>query len=51
MVDEKEAPDNFMQNIAPENIESITVLKDSSATAIYKNKGKNGVILIKMKKK
>jgi len=50
MVDGKEAPDNFMQNIAPKNIESITVLKDSSATAIYKTKGKNGVILIKIKK-
>jgi TonB-dependent SusC/RagA subfamily outer membrane receptor len=51
MVDGEEAPDNFMKNIVPENIESITVLKDSSATAIYKTKGKNGVILVKTKKK
>jgi len=51
LVDGEEAPDSFMQNVAPESIESITVLKDSSATAIYKTKGKNGVVLIKMKKK
>jgi len=51
LVDGKEVPDNFMQSVVPESIESITVLKDSSATAIYKTKGKNGVVLVKMKKK
>lgn len=37
-------------NIPPENIESISVLKGESATAVYGEKGKNGVILITMKK-
>jgi TonB-linked SusC/RagA family outer membrane protein len=33
----------------PENVESITVLKDAAATAIYGIEGANGVILIKTK--
>ena len=37
-------------NIAPSNIESIDVLKDASATAIYGSKGSNGVIIINTKK-
>lgn len=37
-------------NIAPSNIESIDVLKDASATAIYGSKGANGVILINTKR-
>ena len=37
-------------NIAPSNIESIEVLKDASATAIYGTKGANGVLLINLKK-
>jgi TonB-dependent SusC/RagA subfamily outer membrane receptor len=37
-------------NIAPSNIESIDVLKDASATAIYGSKGANGVLLINTKK-
>ncbi|MBD5321226.1 MAG: SusC/RagA family TonB-linked outer membrane protein [Bacteroides sp.] len=37
-------------NIAPTNIESIEVLKDASATAIYGSSGANGVILINTKK-
>jgi TonB family protein len=39
-----------IQNISPETIESITVLKNESATAMFGEKGKNGVILIAMKK-
>ena len=35
-----------IQKISPDEIESITVLKDKSATALYGDKGKNGVILI-----
>ena len=35
-----------MKNLAPDDIESITVLKDKSATALYGDKGKNGVLLI-----
>jgi len=34
----------------PDDIESITVLKDASATAIYGSRGSNGVILITTKK-
>src|SRR5690606_31244324 len=37
-------------NINPENIESIEVLKDADATAIYGSRGANGVILITTKK-
>lgn len=36
--------------IAPEDIESIDVLRDASATAIYGSKAANGVILITTKK-
>lgn len=36
-------------NIDPRNIESISILKDASATAIYGAKASNGVILIKTK--
>ena len=35
--------------VAPENIESIDVLKDASAAAIYGTRGANGVILITTK--
>ena len=37
-------------NIAPSNIESIEVLKDASATAIYGSRGANGVLLINTKR-
>lgn len=36
--------------INPDDIESIEVLKDASATAIYGNRGANGVIIITTKK-
>ena len=35
----------------PENIESISVLKDESSTTLYGKEGKNGVIIITTKKK
>jgi TonB-dependent starch-binding outer membrane protein SusC len=35
-----------LQSVAPEDIESIDVLKDGSAAAIYGTRGTNGVILI-----
>jgi len=38
-----------INQVQPENIERIDVLKDKSATSIYGDKGKNGVILIKTK--
>ena len=37
-------------NVNPEDIESITVLKDASATAIWGSQGGNGVIEIKTKR-
>lgn len=37
-------------DLKSENIEKIEVLKDASATAVYGEKGKDGVILITMKK-
>lgn len=39
-----------INEISPDSIESISVLKDKSATALYGEKGKNGVILIVTKK-
>ncbi|SEN69012.1 TonB-linked outer membrane protein, SusC/RagA family [bacterium A37T11] len=43
-------PDRAINNIDPEDIESFTVLKDASATAVYGTRGANGVILIVTKK-
>lgn len=40
----------FFQNINPSDIESITVLKDASAKALYGSRGSNGVIVITSKK-
>ncbi|NJL77292.1 MAG: TonB-dependent receptor plug domain-containing protein [Saprospiraceae bacterium] len=37
-------------NLSPTDIESITVLKDASASAIYGARGANGVILVTTKK-
>lgn len=41
---------NALNLINPNDIESMTVLKDASATAIYGNRASGGVILIKTKK-
>lgn len=38
-----------LNSIRPDNIESVTVLKDADATAIYGSRGANGVILISTK--
>jgi len=38
-----------IESIQPDSIESISVLKDESATVLYGEKGKNGVILINTK--
>ncbi|PST81998.1 SusC/RagA family TonB-linked outer membrane protein [Pedobacter yulinensis] len=43
-------PDRTINNIDPEDVESFTVLKDASATAIYGTRGANGVIIINTKK-
>ena len=47
LVDGREA---VLDSIKPERIESITVLKDSMSVATYGEKGRNGVILVTMKK-
>ncbi|OIV40346.1 SusC/RagA family TonB-linked outer membrane protein [Flavobacterium johnsoniae] len=39
-----------LNNINPDNIESIEVLKDADATSIYGSRGANGVVLITTKK-
>ena len=41
---------NALALIAPDNIESMTVLKDASATAIYGSRASNGVIIVTTKK-
>jgi len=41
---------NPLSMIAPDNIESMTILKDASATAIYGSRASNGVIIITTKK-
>ena len=51
ILDETEVSTETMEKLNPENIESITVLKDVSATAKYGQKGKYGVILITTRKK
>lgn len=40
---------NPLTNIPPQDIESITVLKDASATAIYGSRASNGVVVITTK--
>ncbi len=43
-------PGGDMTNINPADIESIDVLKDGAASAIYGTRGSNGVILVNLKK-
>lgn len=45
-----EEPTNPLMTLNPDDIESVTVLKDASATAIYGSRGANGVIVITTKK-
>ncbi len=41
---------SFLATLDPNTVESITILKDASSTAIYGARGSNGVILITTKK-
>jgi TonB-dependent starch-binding outer membrane protein SusC len=43
-------PGGDLRNVAQQDIESITVLKDGAAAAIYGSRGANGVILVQTKK-
>lgn len=45
-----EEPTNPLMTLNPDDIESITVLKDASASAIYGSRAANGVIVITTKK-
>ncbi|MFQ5603527.1 MAG: SusC/RagA family TonB-linked outer membrane protein [bacterium] len=46
----KPPPTNPLASLNPQDIESIEILKDASAAAIYGSRGSNGVILITTKK-
>ncbi len=51
VIDGEIMPANFnMNNLKPENIDKMEVLRDASAIAAYGDKGKNGVIVIQTKK-
>lgn len=39
-----------MTNISPEEIESVSILKDASATAVYGVRAANGVVLVTTRK-
>ena len=43
-------PGGDIRNVSPQDIESMTVLKDAASAAIYGTRGANGVILITTKK-
>jgi TonB-linked SusC/RagA family outer membrane protein len=43
-------PSNPLSSINPADIESVDILKDASATAIYGSRGANGVVIITTKK-
>lgn len=49
IVDRKEVTPSVMSALNPDKIERVTVLKDKSATELYGEKGKNGVLLITLK--
>lgn len=42
-------PVNSINDVSPSDVETVTVLKDASSTAIYGSRGANGVILITTK--
>jgi len=44
------APQNPLLTLSPNEIESIDILKDASATAIYGSRGANGVVVITTKR-
>ena len=50
LIDNVESTKLDLARIAPEDIESFSVLKDASATAMYGARGANGVILVTTKK-
>jgi bla regulator protein BlaR1 len=51
IINGKEVDKNHFKELKPDNIESMSVLKDKSATALYGERAKNGVIMITTKSK
>ena len=49
-VGDNQSPNNPLNSLNPADIESIEILKDASATAIYGSRGANGVVMITTKK-
>lgn len=43
-------PVNSMSDVSSSDVESITILKDASSTAIYGSRGANGVVIVTTKK-
>ncbi|HTI94804.1 MAG TPA: TonB-dependent receptor [Puia sp.] len=43
-------PTDDIQSLSPNDIESVDILKDASATAIYGSRGANGVVIINTKR-
>lgn len=50
VIDGVERNATIFRSMSPEEIESVSILKDASATAVYGSKGANGVILITTKR-
>ena len=50
IINGKEADRDVVSALDPQRIESVNVLKDKSAASIYGDRGKNGVVLITLKK-
>lgn len=50
LIDGVERDETAFNNIAPEDIESFSILKDASATAIYGARGASGVVIINTKR-
>lgn len=51
IINGKETTEKVIRDLKPEDVETVTVLKDKSAVQKYGEKGKNGVIEIKLKEK
>lgn len=50
LIDGVERTQNDFNNLLPEDIESFSILKDASATAVYGARGANGVVLVTTKR-
>lgn len=50
LIDGVDRGPNSLNDLSPEDIESFSILKDASATAVYGARGANGVVLINTKR-